>query len=416
MGTDTASDRHATRALRGIDADDVVDEYHRRGLDRLSDAALVDAAAGVIDGRLVDPPDSFLLHAPLELLARASLLQHCSPMVREAARQRLVQVAARFERDGRPWDPTGGGIEPVDEDDAVRRLAHAIAAGELDDAGAAGRWLGRNVEAERLPARIGDLLVPSLAAAAHGPIFLHLLPRIASRSRAAGAMLGNLAREVARESTWRLTWIDGPAPAPARAAGALDAALAAVPVVGVPGSTFIHPLMHQAEASGLASEVSAALGPDPAADARALLRVATESMLRDDPAHAPYGWSHCLTLPQAVLSIAPTLRDPRTALAVATTHVVGFRAAIGAAPLQELRSDHHGATATSDIADVVDQAAVHPDAHLAKYVVACLDAARTDPTAARQHLAAAGHLARWWQARPSGDDPILSEVSATAPT
>ena len=426
MGTtDLALDHHdpvAAGALRDIDPDDVVDEFARRGLDRLSDAALLAAAADIVDGRLVDAPDSFLLHAPLELLARATLLQQCSPAVREAARKRLVWVAACFERDGRPGDPAGAGAVPVDEADAVRRLSAAIAAGELDDAAAAGRWLGQHVDADRLAGLVGDLLVPSLAAAAHGPIFLHLLPRIASRIPQAGAMLGNLAREVAREPTWRLTWIDE-RPTPTSDFQPLGDALADVPVLGLPGSAFIHPLMRQAEVSGLAASVGASLDPDLGRATRTLLRIATESMLRDDPAHAPYGWSHCLTLPQAVLSIAPQLDDPDLAVAVAATYVTGFRTALGQAPLRMLReeaaADDRGATDPTEPGDelrrVVDKAAVHPDAHLAKYVVACIDAARSDPGFAGQHLAAAGHLARWWHEQPPAADPIVDATRGSSP-
>jgi hypothetical protein len=150
-----------------------------------------------------------------------------------------------------------------------------------------------------------------------------------------------------------------------------------------------------------------------------LLRVATASMLLDTPEHAPYGWSHCLTIPQATASIAPLLGAPDRALAVAATHIVGFRAGLGSAPLRELARGRLSTEGTLPIAGpdtdelqaVIDHAAVHPDAHLAKYVVACLDAARTDPDAAGQHLAAAVHLDRWWISQPVTDDPVL----ATAP-
>ena len=42
---------------------------------------------------------------------------------------------------------------------------------------------------------------------------------------------------------------------------------------------------------------------------------------------APYGWTHCLTLSQAVLSIRPWIADPTRAAAIAATYVVAFRAA-----------------------------------------------------------------------------------------
>ena len=52
-------------------------------------------------------------------------------------------------------------------------------------------------------------------------------------------------------------------------------------------------------------------------------------------------------------------------------------------------------------------AAVHPDAHLAKYTLACFDAAHADPPATQLFLAAAAFLGAWWAQRPLTDDPLL---------
>ena len=46
---------------------------------------------------------------------------------------------------------------------------------------------------------------------------------------------------------------------------------------------------------------------------------------------------------------------------------------------------------------VATVAALHRDAHLAKYTLACLDAGRDDPAAGRLFLAAAAYLAAWWR-------------------
>ena len=75
-------------------------------------------------------------------------------------------------------------------------------------------------------------------------------------------------------------------------------------------------------------------GPDDIGErARAVLRAAAWSMLLEPGDHAPYGWSHCLTMPQAVLGLAGTV-DPSIALAVAATYVVGFRSALAVNPLE----------------------------------------------------------------------------------
>jgi hypothetical protein len=111
--------------------------------------------------------------------------------------------------------------------------------------------------------------------------------------------------------------------------------------------------MHQVEASGIATELLA--GPtrsvSVADSGRVLLRAAAWSMLAEPDAHRPYGWSHCLTMPQAVLA---------------------------------------------------GNAATHHDQHLVKYTLACLDAAAWDRTFARLYLAAAASLAGYWSARSGG--------------
>ena len=407
----------ADHRLHGIDPAAVRHEYQDRRLGDLPDARLVEAAAAIIARPKVDAPDSFVLHAPLELLARGALLTHVSPGARLDAGLRIVWLAATYDAAGPSTDVVPGAHH--DADGAIDLLLASIAAGDLDTAGAVGAWLGRNLDATDLSRAVGDGVVASLAAAAHGAIYLHLLPRCAPRSPLAGALFGNLARELARNPAWALTWMDETD----RADGDLVAALAGTPVLGRPGSDFIHPLMDQAERSGLAADiVGPAVGPD--VDARRatvdLLRVATASMLLETPEYAPYGWSHCLTIPQATASIAPLLRAPDRALAVAATHIVGFRAGLGSAPLRELARGRLSTDGTLPIAGpdadelqaVIDHAAVHPDAHLAKYVVACLDAARTDPDAAGQHLAAAVHLDRWWIGQPVTDDPVLATTPA----
>jgi hypothetical protein len=143
---------------------------------------------------------------------------------------------------------------------------------------------------------------------------------------------------------------------------------------------------------------------------RILLRVAAQSMLQDNPDAAPYGWTHCLTLPQAVLVAAEHGADADVAVAVAATYVLGFRATQGRVRLEPAFVPARGTAAgrvwraTADgLAGVVDElvtyGALHPDAHVAKYTLACLDATAADPEAGRVFLAAAAHLHEWWERR-----------------
>lgn len=371
-----------------------------------ADVDLAEAVAGVLAAPRSEPPDSFILHAPLELLARAALLPHVSHDRRAEAQDRIASIAAQFEAFSDPAPVPAFGDATTAS--AARRLGDALRDGDLEAAASVGRHLGRALDAEALTAVVGDLLTPSLAAAAHGPIFLHHLPRALPRSPVAGEMLGTLAREVARHPDWALRWQErGPC-----GSGDLVASLANVEVLGTPGSSFIHPLMTQAEASGLAAEhVGGVIGSDtdPLEAERSILRLATASMLLDDPAHAPYGWSHCLTIPQGILSTLRSSADPVRVLALAATHVVGFRAGLGSAPLATLTGPSGPIGADGLVPGIdqptrerlrstIDHAATHRDAHLVKYVVSCMDAARRDPGGAHQHLAAAERLSDWWHA------------------
>ena len=92
-------------------------------------------------------------------------------------------------------------------------------------------------------------------------------------------------------------------------------------------------------------------GIEPRAARSLLSRVAAWSMLQDDPEHAPYGWSHCLTMPQGVLS--PAVDDPhrRGAVAVAATYVAGFRAALGSVRLDP--SSVPEPVATTDLVEAI---------------------------------------------------------------
>jgi hypothetical protein len=268
-----------------------------------------------------------------------------------------------------------------------------------------------------------DELVTSLAAAAHAPIYFSLLPRVSPRSRAANTLVRPLARELGRYPDWRIEWVDA---SPLRGSGdasALTRALLETPRLGIPGSDFVYPIMHQVDSTGVAADVIApVLGPASDLDAasRAIARVAAWSMLQDDPAHAPYGWTHCLTLSQAAAGIAKTTRDPLRAVAVAATHVAGFRAALGNSAVTDhyepervavdalealdgppeiaAAAVHHAARGEveSIVTELAGRAALHPDAHVAKYTLACFDAAHADPDHQRLFLAAAAFLHGWW--------------------
>jgi len=409
----------------------------------LSDAELVAGAGRVLAHPKVAPADSFVLHAPLELMARAALLPKARPDGREAARLRIVELAVAYESAGDELDePQPLASSEVSGEVLAGRLAAALAAGDLDDVDRIATALAVTVAPARLASWLAASVVTSLGAAAHGSILLDLLARDPAGTVDGRVIRGGL-REIGRHPDWQLSWFDDPELAAPDAAG-LGAtssdggaevwadALVDVPLLGVPGSTFIYPLMHQAEASGaavacLAPALARALTegagrPDVRAARRELAAVAAWSMLQEGPEHAPYGWSHCLTMPQSVLALAGSV-EPPVALAVAATHVLGFRAALATGPLdpahtpvgpalddlgEALDEGREAAAATvwhaspaavdAIVATLATNAAGHEDAHLVKYTLACFDAAAADPGRARLFLAAAASLAAWWRA------------------
>src|SRR5690348_1221257 len=104
-----------------------------------TDAELAAWCSSVIDVPKVAPPDSFVLHAPLELLARAILLERVTDDARPLARERMRWLVDRYEHAGPP-----AATAPVEVDLAI------------------------------------DDVVTSLAAAGHAPILLNLRPRVAA--------------------------------------------------------------------------------------------------------------------------------------------------------------------------------------------------------------------------------------------
>ena len=393
--------------------------------------ALSDAEAFELRARRVSTPragttDSFKLHAPLELLARQALLQHVDPRSRRAVRDRMGAIADTFELSGAPIrNPTAAiGAQPD--------LGQAIASG---DTAGADRWMTAIAPALNVDDLVGamaDEVLLRLAGAAHGSILLHLLLRVAPRSPAATRLGRGLIAELTADPDLHIDWI-GRRPAMGTSlqtnGSTLAAALACPASPGNSGSNSIAPTMTLVDRSGLAAEVL----DEPTSglsvrEARwALLRTAAHSMLQDDPSRAPYGWTHCLTMPQATLDIARFCTRPDHAVAVASTYVLGFRSTLSNTAIDpDWQPAPPSSGSVVDAAELLEHgprravatmwhagpeqrpalvrfiagfAATHHDAHLAKYTLACLDAARDDPDATNLYLAAATHLAAWWHDR-----------------
>ena len=157
--------------------------------------------------------------------------------------------------------------------------------------------------------------------------------------------------------------------------------------------------------------------------ARTACRIAALSMLSDSPDAAKYGWTHCLTLPQAAWALARIRTDFSFRLQAArsaVSWVLSFRAALGngcldAHPdMKPVKMDimdalYHSPEAAAAVAwhaeprernrlirVIATEAATRIDAHLIKYTRACFDLALMDPQQQRLYLAGAAYLCSLW--------------------
>lgn len=350
-------------------------------------------AAAVIAVPKAVTANSFVLHSPLELMARVGLLPSVAPGRLDEAIGMIDGLAARYAAAGDPVTvPAPVGFRSAQH--GARMLVDAIGNGDVDFVDAIAGALLPTLSAHEAAGLLGESVVTSLAAAGHAPIGFALLARV--QSKLPVDLLRGAVRSLTMRPEWQIRWHLGD-DSPGDAAR-LYAALRETPRLGCPGDGFIHPIMSQVQDAGIAARL---LTPvlcdryDVVAASRTLTRVAAWSMLHDDPAASPYGWTHAFTMPQAVMALAGAGVHPRTALAVAGTFMVGFRAAHGLVDLPEVIEP--GAAPDATVEELATAGALHDDAHVAKFTLACLHAVVDDPTFRPLYLGAVDHLLRWWQ-------------------
>jgi hypothetical protein len=401
------------------------DAWMRCPLASVSDGTLIRSVAAAISRPKIQIDSSFLLHAPLELLARAWHLQHLPPNKRETARRRIAEIAVRYAGNGPEIDSRRKEYPDISR--ALLEARAALRTGDADTVDAALLFLLPRISVEHLRSSLADEVLPSLACAAHVPILLMMLAVATGRFPGASALLRSPLRALALHADLRLTWMETVRASATGDAPELFDCLAAPPVhVQSPGESIAPPML-AVERDGYAMRL---LAPRTSAVAvrdaeRILLRVAALSMLQDDPEHAPYGWTHCFTLPHSILSLTDVVPDTVRAVRIAATHALGFRATLGHTRLvypyaPELRRDSSllglepadaAAVAYHSAGDgrrslrtqLVECAASHADAHLVKYTMACLTACDRDPGESSLYLAAAAYLRAWWDKREFGN-------------
>ncbi len=380
-------------ALRALPPDLDHDGPEPSFLIGLSDHDLIRAVAVAIERPKADRFSSFLLHAPLELLARASLLPMVAPRNRSAARLRIARIAACYAG-GEELNVPARKIASLAA--AWSMLTTALREQDPDTADAAISYLSASLSIGELCTGLIDRIAPCLGAAAHAPLLLAAQVDAQARFDRLPFLLRPATRLLAAPGAQRLSWIDEQG----EKSGPLDlwAALAEPPRIKLDTDS-IAPTMVSVEAKGMAARLLTRATGAPVDDiARTLMRIAAASMVQDSAQHVPYGWTHCMTLPQGLLALRRYSADPARLARIAATYVLGFRATLGSVHL-----DREGPSSRrSDMRSLANYAATHQDAHLSKYIVTCIAARAADPLADTLFEAAANRLVAYWKGL-SGD-------------
>ena len=374
---------------------------------------------------------SFELHTPLELMARYRLLPWVGSEFRHMARAQMLATALDFRRIAKPLPVKPSGAPSalaVGADTPWQGVAAVLQQPTAEDLRTVAQLLGERIIANVGAAGHGHLLL-AFAADADGWVRERLAPHLrafvewfASDEETEGAALFENLQPLAT----------------AKRLEDVRDFLAAIPKNSAESEHGgIRGIVDRARQAGFACHVAADSGACPVARCVAALEVAARFMLLEET-ELEYGWSHCLTLPEAACTLGEnaTPHGAARATAVAISYVAAFVSALrGVAPLPVLPDAGEPAATRQDLLDalmgddalhaaptvalrldeaevtsawalICSLASVRPDAHLVKYVLACLRCANGRSRHPRLFLAAAAKLLAAWLARyPAGTAP-----------
>ena len=115
----------------GIGPERVVEAYGARELESFSDRELFRAAASIVAKPKL-ALSSFTMHAPLEVMARYTLLPLVSPADRELARIQLVATVAHYEARGEAAPSAFQKLPTMRTTEAVAQLRRALQEGNVE--------------------------------------------------------------------------------------------------------------------------------------------------------------------------------------------------------------------------------------------------------------------------------------------
>lgn len=369
----------------------------------MPDNVIVDRSARLLSRTKTEPADSFRLHAPLELLARATLLARARPDDADPIREAIAALGDAYAASA----PDRPAIDIPDDLLGPTRLTAAVTGGlrdgEPDVAEEAMLRMCIEVDGTNLVRFLAPAVLPLAGAAAHAPIGLQLLSRIQDTRLKRAALVPTI-RTLAGQPEQRVTMTLEELPEP-EAVEDHDATTAAVlhsiPDLDRPDRAFIWPQIDTAQNDPEARAAIGALARRIDADPLGVLAACQRTMLDETDDEVPYGWTHGLTIPYAAIEVGVATGHPDLGVLTAATAIVAFRACLGATEPQwdDLGAPPVGSLgrwSDAEVPELVAVAGAHPDAHVAKYTLACIELSEADHPRAALHLAAAGRLLDWW--------------------
>lgn len=437
--------------VTGIDPQNIFDEYADRDLDAVSDADIYREVAAIISRPPRKGLTSFTLHAPLELMARYGLLPLVEPKERSLARLQMVATASAYESGVNPVEAPAR-IQSFPSLSAARKeFTHTFQNGDADGLEALVLQIAAQFGTASLVHLLTPLALPTLTGASHSHIGLWLLLRHGRVGEAGDAALLRAAvRNLARDPKLQLSSFSGMAISGSKPLQQAPAQIEKEILEKLTNPTReersplragLRSFLEAGEKTGNADTLFADLircdltHEQMDGAFQAVLRVSAHSMLQDDLDRSKYGWSHCLTLPQAACGLSSLNMNRKLALASTLVWITAYRS-VGSeraldfawipkkvdesvSILEALQTSPKVAAARVWHADeselplvrrtLATQASIRNDQHLAKYTRACIDMGSFDPMYTQLYLAAAAHLcAHWIQERPR--DKIIDNL------
>ena len=421
--------------LDGINPEAVDSQYRSRNLATLTDHELFAQVAEIISEPR-DNPDSFELHAPLELLARRRMLPFIRPQERELARLQMVGIGARYQAAGECVAEPKNLLTPSDRTEAIHLLQSAISEGDVELADRLCVSICGQFDYGVLLEAIAGKCIWTLAVAVHAHIGVYnVAASWQELGHASLKLLRGIIRGLAQNPDLKIqdryfdqipTGTDSGDPDLNLifAEQEIGRSLSDLPRFETRGSG-IRGIVQTGEEAGLLKYFLARIPPLSPEKRNLLmlnltLNASALSMIQEGVKHSKYGWTHCFTLPQAAWSLAPMLDDHIQLPQVTCSWLLGFQStlsqvrfsydyeppkiagslsdALNSSPPEAAAVAFHAAREDHPeiVTELATQALIRQDAHLNKYVRACIDATKMNPSRSHLYLAGAAYLTALW--------------------